>query len=208
MDSVACAARCQGAGVEGRRGSKRVNRASPRAARLDRLADRLRRSQEIGREPGRESGRAQRHGRARAGTDRTHADDQACRVFTSILPDAEPYEALGRTLWEALRNGLAHNFRPDTIRTDNDQWRFAIFSNRSGPHMYVAKGQPHWIHLNIRTCAERIILQIDAYEQELRTNPHARLSFNEKSKRYIKTIRADAARIADALRSVLAETHS
>ena len=43
-------------------------------------------------------------------------DDQASEVFTSLLPDTEPYKAIGKTLWEALRNGLAHKFRPDTIR--------------------------------------------------------------------------------------------
>lgn len=42
--------------------------------------------------------------------------EQAYEVFTSFLPDAEEYKAVGKTPWEALRNGLAHNFRPETIK--------------------------------------------------------------------------------------------
>jgi hypothetical protein len=136
-----------------------------------------------------------------------HRDLSDDEVFTSLLPDTEPYKAIGKTLWEALRNGLAHKFRPDTIRIEDEEWRFTI-SSQHGPHMSVTKGQPHWIHLNIRAFSSRVISQIGAYEQELRTSADARLSFHEKSKKYIRTIPAEAARIADALRSVLGETHS
>jgi hypothetical protein len=66
----------------------------------------------------------------------------------------------------------------------------------------------HWIHLNIRELSSRVITQIDAYEQELRTNADARLRFREKSKIYLKTIPAEAVRVADALRSFLGKTHS
>src|ERR1035441_7684288 len=59
-------------------------------------------------------------------------DDQANEVFTSLLPDTEPYRAAGKTLWKALRNGLAHNFRPATIKIGDDEWRFTITSHRSG----------------------------------------------------------------------------
>src|ERR1022692_4479337 len=123
-------------------------------------------------------------------------DDQAHEVFTSLLPDTEPYKAVGKTLWEALRNGLAHNFRPDTIRIEDDEWRFTIFSHQSGPHMSVTKGRPHWIHLNIRAFSSRVIPQIDAYEQELRTSADARLRFHEKSgKYYVKTIDRKSTRL-------------
>jgi hypothetical protein len=53
-----------------------------------------------------------------------------------------------------------------------------------------------------------VIHQIDAYEEELRTSADARLRFHEKSEKYIKTIPTEATRIADALRSVLGETHA
>ena len=132
-------------------------------------------------------------------------DDQAYEVFTSLLPDTEPHRAIGKTLWEALRNGLAHKFRPDTIRIDNDEWRFTI-SSHGGPHVRVTKGQPHWIHLNIRGCSSRMSSQIDAYEQERRASADARLRFHQRSGSYVRTIPAEAARVARALRSILGET--
>jgi len=61
-------------------------------------------------------------------------DDQAYEVFTSLLPDTDSYKAIGKTLWEALRNGLAHKFRPDTFRIEDEEWRFTI-SSQSGPQM-------------------------------------------------------------------------
>jgi hypothetical protein len=129
-------------------------------------------------------------------------------VFTSLLPDTVPYKAIGKTLWEALRNGLAHNFWPATIQIGNDEWRFTISSGRSGPRVSVTRGQPHWINLNIRDFSTRVNLQIDAYEQELRDSGDARLRFHEESGRYyIKAIPTEAARVADGLRSVLGETH-
>ena len=139
-------------------------------------------------------------------------EEQAFEVFTSLLPDAEPYKNLGKTLWEAIRNGLAHNFRPDTIRIEDDEWRFTISSGHSGPHMSVTGGapdkeEPHWVHLNIRVFSERVMSQIDAYEQELRVSPDACRMFKEKSGRYIKTINPDAARIAGALKTLLGQTH-
>lgn len=121
-------------------------------------------------------------------------DDQAHEVFTSLLPDAEPYKAFGKTFWEALRNGLAHTFRPATIKIGDDEWRFAISSDPTGPRIRVMKGDPHWIYLNIRDLSSRVNFQIDVYEQELRTSAEARLT--------------EAARIAVALRSVLGKTHS
>ena len=135
-------------------------------------------------------------------------DDQAYEVFTSLLPDTEPYKAVGKTLWEALRNGLAHNFRPDTIKIEDDEWRFTISSHQSGPRMQRHEGTATLDSPEYSGLSSRVIPQIDAYEQELRTSADARLRFREKSKRYIKTIPAEAARIADALRSVLGETHS
>jgi hypothetical protein len=69
-------------------------------------------------------------------------------------------------------------------------------------------GQPHWINLNIRLLSAQVISLIGAYEQELRTNPRARLSFHKKSARYhFKKMDAGATRIADALKSVPRKTH-
>jgi hypothetical protein len=135
-----------------------------------------------------------------------HRDLKEDEVFTSLLPDTEAYRTIGKTLWEALRNGLAHKFRPYTISIEDHEWRFSI-SSGPGPHMSVTKGQPNWIRLNMMAFSERVTSQIDAYEQELRSGANARLNFEQKSKSYVKKINADATRIADALRSVLGKTH-
>jgi hypothetical protein len=141
-----------------------------------------------------------------------HRDLREDQVFTLLLPDTEPYKTLGKTLWEAFRNGLAHNFRPCTIKIDDDEWRFAISSDQSRPHMTVHKGEPdkkrpHWIHVNIRVFSARVISQIDAYEQELRTSSEACRRFDEKSKMYLKGLNPDAIRIGDALRLILGTTN-
>jgi hypothetical protein len=141
-----------------------------------------------------------------------HRDLREDQVFTQLLPDTEQYKTLGKTMWEAFRNGLAHNFRPSTIKIEDDEWRFTISSGQLSPHMSVTKGQPdkklpHWIHLNIRIFSERVISQIDAYEHELRTSPEACRKFDEKSKNYIKGLNQDATRIAAALTAILGETH-
>lgn len=134
-------------------------------------------------------------------------DDEACDVFTSLFPSTGPYKAVGKTLWEALRNGLAHNFRPDTIRIEDNEWRITI-SSQNEPHMSVTKRHSNRIDLNIniRTFSSQVISQINAYEEELRVSPDARLRFHQKSKskRYVRTISAEA-RIADAFRAVLGE---
>src|SRR5690349_5230435 len=131
-------------------------------------------------------------------------DSQAHLVFTSLLPDGESYQAVGKTLWEALRNGLAHNFRPATIKIGHDEWRFAIFSDRTGPRTRITRGKPHWIYLNIRDFSSRVNLQIDGYEEELRTSPDARLTFLKKSRRYyVKTLSKEATSVGSALRSLL-----
>ena len=112
------------------------------------------------------------------------------QVFTSLLPNTEPYKAAGKTLWEALRHGLAHNFRPKTIVTmNNEEWRFTISSQPNFPQMSVTKGQPHWVHINIRELAERVISKIAAYEKELRTRAGARSTFVRRVKEKHKTKR-------------------
>ena len=135
-------------------------------------------------------------------------DGQTYHVFTSLLPDTEPYSVIGKPLWESLRNGLAHKFRPDTIKIEGDEWRIAIRSWTSELCISFTKGDPknkvpHWIHLYIRTLSSRVISLIDAYEQELLTGTDARRRFYEKSKHFVRTIPPEAARLADAFRSFL-----
>src|SRR5438477_12749128 len=60
-----------------------------------------------------------------------HRDSNEDEIFTSLLPDS--YKAVGKTLFDVLRNGLAHNFRPKTIKFENEEWRLSIGSEQAGP---------------------------------------------------------------------------
>lgn len=133
-----------------------------------------------------------------------HKDLEDDQVFTSLLPDTEAYQVIGKTMFEALRNGLAHRFRPDTIKIGNQQWRFAIYW-RGGSNLRASEGEPNWLPLNVKVLEEQLAAKIDAYEEELRQSASARLGFREKSKRCIRDIPPQATRIAEAWKAMLAE---
>jgi hypothetical protein len=124
-------------------------------------------------------------------------------VFTPLLPKTEHYRTIGKTLWEALRNGLAHSFRPQTIEIGDDKWRFSI-SSGSNPVVTATPGDPHWIHLNVRGLSNELISHIDTYEQELRTSEAARVRFHERSRRTIKPIGENATSITQSLKAIMA----
>ena len=132
-----------------------------------------------------------------------HKNLEADEVFTSLLPDTEPYPVIGKTLFEALRNGLAHNFRPDTIIIGSHQWRFS-FIPQQGPQVSVRKGEPNWLQLNVQDLEEQVKAKIKAYEEELQQSQSARLKFLEKSKKSMRT-KFPGARIAEAWKSLLRE---
>ena len=99
-------------------------------------------------------------------------------VFTSLLPNTEPYPVIGERMFEALRNGLAHGFRPKTL-VGSHQWRFRI--GHQGPIVSITEGRPNWVELNVKALNERVRAKIDAYEEELRDSPSARLEFRKRS---------------------------
>lgn len=130
-----------------------------------------------------------------------HHEIDEHRIFTTLLPDTDHFRTIGKTLWEALRNGLAHNFRPSTIEIGKDRWRFSI-SSGSNPTVMVTPGDPHWVHLNIRALATQVISKIDSYEQELLRSAPARNSFQERSRRTTKEIPQDAVKVAQSLKAI------
>lgn len=134
-------------------------------------------------------------------------DDQ---VFTSLLPNDERYKLIGKTIFEALRNGLAHRFRPDTVKIGKEQWRFSI-AWKGGTDATAIEGTPNWLQLNVKVLAERMTAQINEYEVELKTSPSARVNFQEKSKKCVKDVSGKSeqvSRIAEAWRSVIGKRHS
>ncbi len=139
-----------------------------------------------------------------------HRDLKDHQIFTSLLPNDERYRLIGKTIFEALRNGLAHRFRPDTVKIGNEQWRFSI-AWQGGPHASAIEGKPNWLQLNVKVLAERITAQIDAYHVELQNSARARVNFQGKSKKCVKDVNEkpeQLARIAEAWRSVLGKRYS
>jgi hypothetical protein len=131
-----------------------------------------------------------------------HNDVPEHAIFVALLPDTPDYKRIGKTLWEALRNGLAHNFRPDTIKIGTNHWRFSISSD-SAPLITGTAGDPHWIRINIREFSRLVIARVDAYERELRTSAEARTRFKERLKRTTKVIPAEAEKVCEALNAVV-----
>lgn len=131
-----------------------------------------------------------------------HNDVPEHAIFVALLPDTPHYKRIGKTLWEALRNGLAHNFRPDTIKIGTNHWRFSISSD-SAPLITGTVGDPHWIRINIREFSRLVIARVDAYKRELRTSAEARTRFRERLKRTTKVILAEAENVCEALNAVV-----
>ncbi len=132
-----------------------------------------------------------------------HGRDQH-QIFIALLPDTEHYKTIGKTLWEALRHGLAHNFRPHTIEIGKDRYRFSI-SSGPNPAVTVTPGDPHWINLNIRALSMNVISRIDSYEQELRASAEARDRFQNASRRTTKPVSQDAVKITQAFKAITSE---
>jgi hypothetical protein len=130
-------------------------------------------------------------------------DDQ---VFTSLLPDDERCRLLGKKMFEALRNGLAHRFRPNTIKVGSEDWRFSI-RWQGGPPISVNPrpnpNDPNWLQLNAKVLEERLTAQIDAYQEELRNSARARANFLEKSRKCITEIHGGGEGIAAAWKSLM-----
>ena len=132
-----------------------------------------------------------------------HKDLKDYQVFARLLPDDEPYQLIAKSMFEALRNGLAHRFRPDTIKIGSEQWRFTI-AWQDGPHLRVIKGEPNWLRLNVKVLSERVTKQINAYEDELRKSARARKNFQSKSSKCVKDIPPQqAVNVAAAWKSIL-----
>ena len=135
-----------------------------------------------------------------------HRSLKADQVFTSLLPDEERWRLLGKKIFKALRNGLAHKFRPNTVKAGSEQWRFSI-AWQDGPPVKVIRtkktDEPNWLQPNAKVLEERLTAQINAYHEELRTSASARVNFVEVSKKSIIEIPDDAERIAAGWKRLL-----
>ena len=94
-----------------------------------------------------------------------HRDLRDYEVFVSLL--ADPFKPIGKSMFEGIRNGLAHRFRPDTVVIGDRRCRFTL-SWKDATHLSVIEGEPDWLRLNNRALTVAIVQQIDQYEAELK----------------------------------------
>jgi hypothetical protein len=116
---------------------------------------------------------------------------------------------LGKSISEALRNGLAHRFRPHTFKIEKEYWRFKIVwkgrqltsITEREPTKEPGKDNPNWLWLSAEVLQERITAQIDAYEKELRDSERARINFRKQTEKSLIDL-SRAEKVAAALKSL------
>src|SRR5579862_1360014 len=109
-----------------------------------------------------------------------HKDLKDYDVFTDLLPDETSYKTVGKSMFEALRHGLAHRFRPDTISIGaSDELRFTLQWS-GGKHLRTQRGNPNWLVLELEVLCDRALAAINNYEAELRRDEIARRNFERK----------------------------
>ncbi len=131
-----------------------------------------------------------------------HKDVQEHEVFALLLPDENSYQMIAKKMFDALRNGLAHRFRPQTIRIGSNEWRFSL-AWQTGPHLSVIRGTPNWLRLNVKVLSARITDQINAYEAELRNSSAAPRNFESKSRKCVTEVPPSAKSLTAAWKSIL-----
>ncbi|MGA2325080.1 MAG: hypothetical protein ABSH05_02220 [Bryobacteraceae bacterium] len=98
-------------------------------------------------------------------------------VFKNLLPPGRPYEVIGKTLYEALRNGLVHGYDTKEIVFDGTSIGL-IVAWKETPHLSVV---PHCgkqcLVLNVQALSDRLSAEIDKFRQELKQCPGARDKF-------------------------------
>src|SRR5262249_53586942 len=123
-------------------------------------------------------------------------------VFSELLPSTPEFRAIGKSMFEALRHGLAHRFRPDTIMIGSECCRFTI-AWKDHAHLGVIEGDPTWVQLNMQVLSEKVTSAIDSYQHELEQNASERERFQNKHDRYCVRPITDGTRVASAWRAVL-----
>lgn len=108
-----------------------------------------------------------------------HQREHVPRVFLRLSTNGQLNDTHAKILWDAVRNGLAHRFRPHAIRINEESLRFRFFWGRGKPMQIGPTGGDgvRWIDMNTLTLAERVIALIDEYEAQLKSSPDARRLF-------------------------------
>ena len=97
-----------------------------------------------------------------------------------MLP--EEWKSVGSSLFDAIRNGIAHCYETKPIRIDDKLLEVGI-SWRLQPHLRFSPDKKV-LYLNIQTMAEQILNLLQEYESSLKADQKLRLQFS-------KAMRAD-----------------
>ena len=130
-----------------------------------------------------------------------HKDIPEYKVLGSLLPSEQPYPKIAEKMFEALRNGLAHRFRPNTLSSGRDQYRFAV-DWRSGRHLKTRHGDPNWIFLDLVVMCSGALSAIEDFQKELKESAAARSTFNRQHNKKLLTRIEDSAN-AEAWKSLM-----
>lgn len=101
--------------------------------------------------------------------------DEDIRRFFSEKMLPEEWRPVGHSLFDAIRNGIAHNFQTKPIRIGDSLVDIGI-SWRQQPHLKFSPDKKV-LYLNIQTMAQQIIDLLGEYEQALRTDSRLRQQF-------------------------------
>lgn len=105
-----------------------------------------------------------------------YGSGEGADVFSRLLP-AGPFQVIGKSLFDILRNGLVHHYDTADIRVEGQIIRLAI-SWRAELHLSVKDidGIPNLV-LNVTTLCENLFRAFADYREELKTTTEARDRF-------------------------------
>ncbi len=105
-----------------------------------------------------------------------HASGEGADAFSLLLPSG-PFQKIAKTLYDVLRNGLAHHYDTRDIRIDGRIVRLGI-AWKEEPHLSVKEinGIPYVV-FNIAQLCHDLFSSFDEYRAELTGNPEARDRF-------------------------------
>ncbi len=105
-----------------------------------------------------------------------HGTADGGEVFRRLMPSG-PFQTIGRTLYDLLRNGLVHRYDTADIRVDGQLVRLAL-SWRAEHHLSVKDidGVPNLV-LNVTTLCADLFKAFHDFREELKRNAEARDRF-------------------------------
>jgi len=121
-----------------------------------------------------------------------------------LLP--EPWQAVAPSLYDALRNGLAHSYATKAILKINDINLELVISWSEKPHLQFDK-KDAVLYINVRELAQRVNDALATYEAELREDSQLRGLF-AKNRRRKRTVNVHTSTERDAWTALLSSSVS